>query len=62
MNKLFKYIGIFVSVIVMLGIPVLFALSLVFSWFVFVKFILLILTAFDIFISFLELSDIAEKE
>lgn len=46
MNKLFKCIGVFVLAIVILGIPVLFALSLVFQWIAFVY--LLLLTTLDV--------------
>jgi len=46
MNKLFKFIGAIVLAIVILGIPVLFALSLVFQWIAFVY--LLLLTTLDV--------------
>jgi len=49
MNNVFKYIGVITLAIVMLGIPVLCALSLVLSWPWFIFAILFFLTVLDIF-------------
>lgn len=50
MNELFKWVGVIVSAIVILGIPVLFTLSFVFSWVGVVFIILCLLTIADVIV------------
>lgn len=60
MNKLFECIGALVLTIIMLGVPILFALSLVFSWDGFIFIILGLLTMIDVIMLFIGLCVVAD--
>lgn len=60
MNKLFECIGALVLAIIMLGVPILFTLSLVFSWDGFIFVILGLLTMIDVIMLFIGLCVVAD--
>lgn len=60
MNKIFECIGALVLTIIMLGVPILLALSLVFSWDEFIFIILGLLTMIDVIVLFIGLCVFAD--